>query len=78
MPHHPRLDASHPLHPVRVRGLERRVSFNADTDRDECVARVATLAAPLGVQPRLIPNAARSGAATAARWCRLLQKRQEP
>jgi len=39
---------------------------------------VATLAAPVGGQPRLIPNAARSGATTAARWCRLLQKRKEP
>ena len=62
MPHYPRLDASHTLHPVRVRGLERRGLFNADTVRDNVVACLAVL------------PVARRGAATAARWCRLLRE----
>ena len=55
MRHHPRLDAPLPqtFHHVRVRGLERRVRINADTDRDDCVAREAALAVPFGGQPVL-------------------------
>jgi len=33
-----------PLHHVMVRGLERRVIFRDDTDREDFVARVAALA----------------------------------
>ncbi len=44
MPHQARLDVPHVLHHVMVRGLERRVIFRADSDRAECVARLAALA----------------------------------
>ena len=67
MPRRPRLEALATLYPVRVRGLECRVIFNADTDRDDVVARGTAPAMPLSVHPRLILSAARSGAATAAR-----------
>ena len=42
----PRLDAPDTLHHVMVRGLERRALFRDDTDRADCVARLATLAEP--------------------------------
>ena len=78
MPRPSRREALATLHPVRVRGPERRGLFNADTDRDDCVARGATLAVPLGGQPHRILTAAQSGTATAARSCQLLQEPQEP
>ena len=40
----PRLDAPETLHHGMVRGLERRVIFKDDTDRDDFVTRVAALA----------------------------------
>ena len=43
MPRQPRLDAPDTLHHVVVRGLERRAIFRDDTDRNECVARLAAL-----------------------------------
>jgi hypothetical protein len=67
MPRHPRRAALATLDPGRVRDLERRGLFNADTEPNDVLARVVTRAAPPGRQPRLILNAARSGAATAAR-----------
>jgi putative transposase len=45
MPRQARLDAPDTLHHVMVRGLERRVIFRDDTDREDFVARLATLAA---------------------------------
>jgi len=44
MPRQPRLDAPETLHHVMVRGRERRFIFKDDTDRDDFVTRVATLA----------------------------------
>ncbi len=44
MPRQPRLDAPNALHHVMVRGLERRVIFRDDTDRDDFLARLAALA----------------------------------
>jgi putative transposase len=40
----PRLDTPETLHHVMVRGLERRVIFRDDADRDNFVTRVAALA----------------------------------
>jgi putative transposase len=44
MPRQPRLDAPDTLHHVMVRGLERRVIFRDDTDREAFVTRLASLA----------------------------------
>jgi REP element-mobilizing transposase RayT len=44
MPRQPRLDAPDTLHPVRVRGLERRAIFRDDADRADFVARLAGVA----------------------------------
>ena len=44
MPRQPRLDAPETLHHVMVRGLERRVIFKDDTNRDDFVTRIAALA----------------------------------
>jgi len=44
MPRQARLDAPDTLHHVMVRGLERRIIFKDDADRDDFVARLAALA----------------------------------
>jgi putative transposase len=44
MPRHARLDAPDTLHHVMVRGLERRVIFRDDTDREDFITRLASLA----------------------------------
>jgi REP element-mobilizing transposase RayT len=43
MPRQARLDAPETLHHVMVRGLERRVIFRDDTDREDFVSRLAAL-----------------------------------
>ena len=40
MPRQPRLDAPETFYHVMVRGLERRVIFKDDTDRDDFVTRI--------------------------------------
>jgi REP element-mobilizing transposase RayT len=45
MPRQARLDAPEVLHHVMVRGLERRVIFTDDVDRDDFLARVTPMAA---------------------------------
>jgi hypothetical protein len=59
------MEALATLHSGRVRGLERRGLFNADSDRDDVAARLDVLAA------------AHRGAATAARSRRVLRELQE-
>ena len=44
MSRQPRLDAPETLHHGMLRGLERRVIFKDNTDRDDFVTRVAALA----------------------------------
>jgi putative transposase len=44
MPRGPRRDAPGVLHPVMVRGIERRSLFREETDREDFVARLAALA----------------------------------
>ena len=44
MPRQARLDAPNALRHVKVRGLERRVLFRDDADREDFVARLAALA----------------------------------
>jgi REP element-mobilizing transposase RayT len=59
MPRHARLDAPGTLHHVVVRGLERRVIFRDDPDREDFLARLATLAeagALTGSAWALLPN----------------------
>jgi len=43
MPRGPRLDAPGVLHPVMVRGIERRPIVRKETDREDFVARLAAL-----------------------------------
>ena len=59
MPRGPRLDAPGALHPVMVRGVERRVIFRDGRDRADCVQRVAALSAGGGWRVlawALLPN----------------------
>jgi len=79
MPRQPRLDAPETLHHVMVRGLERRVIFRDDRDRDDFVTRFAALAeggALMVYAWALLPNHAhllvRTGARPLARNMRSL------
>ena len=47
MPHHARLDTPGTLHPVIIRGIEKRQSVNDDEDRRRFVARLGDLATAL-------------------------------
>jgi REP-associated tyrosine transposase len=44
LPCQPRLDVPNTLHHVTMRGQERRIIFRDDTNRTDCVTRLAALA----------------------------------
>ena len=67
MPRQARLDAPGTLHHVMVRGIERTVPFRDDPDREDFLARAATLAAVGAVTIyawALLPNYAYLAAGT--------------
>ena len=71
----PRLDALETLHHVMVRGLERRVVFWDDVDRDDFLALGDPghpLVPVLGIRPQNVYRAAAQGQAARAEWERLL------